>query len=355
MATTERDYYAVLGVSRTATQDEIKKAYRRLARQYHPDLNTGPRKAEMEKKFKELNAAHEVLSDPETRKKYDQYGPRWQEAEAYEKARQQAGASAGTGSRMGGGFSGGFSTEEAQDFGDVFESLFGRRARGGSGGFQGFSQGAAVPGEDLETTVRLSLREVLTGVTRRIQLSEPVNCPTCDGTGRQRGRFCPTCAGTGTVPETRTIDVKIPAGVQDGTRVRVPGKGGPGQNGGKRGDVYLHVQVDSDRVFRRQGSDVHVTLPVWPWEAALGAEILAPTLTDQVRVKVPPGSRADGLLRLKGKGLPTASGGRGDLFFHLQIVMPATLSDEDRKLYAQLARTPHPDPRADLLRQAGRA
>ncbi len=347
MATTERDYYAVLGVSRTATQDEIKKAFRRLARQYHPDLNTGPRKAEMEKKFKELNAAHEVLADPETRKKYDQYGHRWQDAEAYEKARRQAGA--------GGGMGGGFATEEAQDFTDVFESLFGRRGRPGGGtGFQGFSQGFAVPGEDLETTVRLTLREVLTGVTRRIQLSEPVTCRTCGGTGRQKGRFCPTCAGTGSTSETRTIDVKIPAGVQDGTRVRVPGKGGSGQNGGKRGDVYLHVQVESDAVFRRQGSDVLVTLPVWPWEAALGAEVLAPTLTDPVRVKVPPGSRADGKLRLKGKGLPTASGAPGDLFFTLQIVMPASLSDEDRKLYGQLAQAPHPDPRAELLRQASR-
>ncbi|MGH7231727.1 MAG: DnaJ C-terminal domain-containing protein [Nitrospiraceae bacterium] len=347
MATTERDYYEILGVARTASQDDIKKAFRRLARQYHPDLNAGPRRAEAEKKFKELNTAHEVLSDPETRKKYDQYGHRWQDADAYEKARQQAGAGTGGGP--------GYTAEEAQDFSNVFESLFGRRTRGGGGGgFQGYAQGFAVSGEDLETTVRLTLREVLSGVTRRIQLSEPVTCKTCGGSGRQRGRFCATCAGTGTQVETRTIDVKIPAGVQDGTRVRVPGKGGPGQNGGKRGDVYLHVQVESDQIFRREGSDIHVSLPVWPWEAALGAEVLAPTLTDPVRVKVPPNSRADGKLRLKGKGMPTAAGGRGDLFFTLQIIMPATLSEDDLKLYHQLARTPHPDPRAELLRQASR-
>jgi DnaJ-class molecular chaperone len=153
----------------------------------------------------------------------------------------------------------------------------------------------------------------------------------------------------------RTIDVKIPAGVQDGTRVRVAGKGAPGHNGGKPGDLYLLVQIEPHAVFQRQGSDILVQLPVWPWEAVLGADVLVPTLTDPVRVKVPLGSRAGAKLRLKGKGLPTATGGRGDLFFTLQIVMPPSLSDEDRKLYEELARAPHPDPRVELLRTAGQA
>lgn len=346
MATTERDYYEILGVARTATQDDIKKAYRKLARQYHPDLHGGARKAEMEKKFKELNGAHEVLGDPETRKKYDRYGHRWQDAEAYEKARQQAGAGAGPGMSGRPG-----STEGGQDFGDIFESLFGRRSqpRGGAG-FRGF----AVQGEDLETDVHLTLREVLTGVSRRLELSEPIPCATCSGTGRQKGRPCQTCGGAGSRMETKTIEVRIPAGVQDGTRVRVAGKGQQGMNGGKPGDLYLRVIVESDRIFRRQGSDVHVILPVWPWEAALGAEVLAPTLTDPVRVKVPAGSKAEGKLRLKGKGLPAASGGHGDLFFTLQIVMPGSISEEDLKLYEQLGRSPHQDPRTDLLRQTGR-
>lgn len=352
MATTERDYYAVLGLSRTATSDEIKKAYRRLARQYHPDLHSGAKKAEMEKKFKELNQANEVLGDPDKRKKYDRYGHRWQEADAYEKAREQAGAGHAGGS--------GFhwrqesSQDEGQDFGDFFENIFRRGTdtrRGGGAPFEGF----AIQGEDLETTVRLTLREVLTGVSRRVQLSEPIPCPTCGGTGRQRGRLCPTCGGTGSRAELRTIDVKIPAGVQDGTRVRVAGKGAPGHNGGKPGDLYLLVQIEPHAVFQRQGSDILVQLPVWPWEAVLGADVLVPTLTDPVRVKVPPGSRAGAKLRLKGKGLPTATGGRGDLFFTLQIVMPPSLSDEDRKLYEELARAPHPDPRVELLRTASRA
>ena len=352
MATTERDYYAVLGLSRTATPEEIKKAYRRLARQYHPDLHGGSKKADMEKKFKELNEANEVLGDPDKRKKYDRYGHRWQEAEAYEKAREQAGA--GQGGASGFQWRQESAPGEGQDFGDFFENIFRRGSdtrRGGGAPFEGF----AIQGEDLETTVRLTLREVLTGVSRRVQLSEPIPCPTCGGTGRQRGRLCPTCGGTGSRAELRTIDVKIPAGVQDGTRVRVAGKGAPGHNGGKPGDLYLLVQIEPHAVFQRQGSDILVQLPVWPWEAVLGADVLVPTLTDPVRVKVPLGSRAGAKLRLKGKGLPTATGGRGDLFFTLQIVMPPSLSDEDRKLYEELARAPHPDPRVELLRTAGRA
>jgi DnaJ-class molecular chaperone len=160
--------------------------------------------------------------------------------------------------------------------------------------------------------------------------------------------------GSGSVLESKTIEVKIPAGVQDGTRVRVAGKGQPGMNGGKRGDLYLHVTIAPDRVFQRHGSDLHVVLPVWPWEAALGAEVMAPTLGEPVRVKIPPGSQADGKLRLKGKGLPTASGTHGDLFLLLQITMPSSLSDAERKLYEDLRRLRHHDPRADLLATARR-
>src|SRR5215204_2399495 len=282
MATPARDYYQVLGIPRTASADEIKKSYRRLARQYHPDLHSGSKKAEMEKKFKELNGAHEVLSDPDKRKKYDQYGAEWEQAEAYEKARQQSGAR---------GFSGGDAgTFGGENFSDVFENLSGGRGRGGS------TRGFAVQGEDLETEAELTIREVMTGVTKRLTLREPVTCPTCQGSRQVKGRPCPTCLGSGSVLESKTIEVRIPAGVQDGTRVRVAGKGQPGMNGGKRGDLYLHVTILPDPIFRQQGSDLHVTLPVWPWEAALGADVMAPTLGEPVRVKIPPGSKADGKL-----------------------------------------------------------
>jgi len=351
MATPPRDFYQVLGLPRTASPDDIKKAYRRLARQYHPDLHAGAKKAEMEKKFKELNEAQEVLTDPEKRKKYDQYGADWEQAQAFEKSRQQAGGQ-GFGGPWGsdGGYSrpgsGGAGSEQFSDF---FESLFGNRSRGGAG-----RSGAGMPGEDIETDVQLGLREVLTGVTRRVNLREPRTCSTCQGSGTVRSRSCITCQGAGMTTESKTIEVRIPAGVQDGTRVRVAGKGQPGTHGGKRGDLYLHVVIPSDPVFRRQGSDLHVSLPVYPWEAMLGAEVTAPTLAEPVKVKVPPGSKADGKLRLKGKGLPSATGGPGDLFLTLQIVIPSGLSEDERVLYEQLSKQRHPDPRMDLLSHAQR-
>ncbi|TKS61615.1 MAG: hypothetical protein EWM72_00363 [Nitrospira sp.] len=341
MATTPRDYYQVLGISRIASADDIKKAYRRLARQVHPDLHSGAKKTEMEKKFKELNEAHEVLSDPDKRKKYDQYGAEWEQAEAFEKARQQAGARSYAGGEASGAFGG-------EAFSDIFENLFGGRGRSGA------PRGFASQGEDLETEAELTLREVLTGVTKRVSLREPVTCVTCQGRRTIRGRQCQACLGSGSVLESKTIEVKIPAGVQDGTRVRVSGKGQPGMNGGKRGDLYLHVTITPDRVFQRHGSDLHVILPVWPWEAVLGAEVMAPTLGESVRVKIPPGSQAGGRLRLKGKGLPTASGSHGDLFLILQIAMPSSLSEDERKLYEDLKRLRHQDPRADLLAMARR-
>lgn len=339
MATSERDYYQVLGISRTASADDIKKAYRRLARQFHPDMHSGAKKTEMEKKFKEMNQAHEVLSDPDKRKKYDQYGGQWEQAEAYERARQAAGA-------QNRGQAQSFSGE---GFSDIFENLFGGRGR--ATGQHGFS----ATGEDLETEVELSLREVLSGITKRVNLMEPIPCSTCRGSGAVRNRPCQACLGSGHRMESNSIEVKIPAGVQNGTRVRVAGKGQLGANGGRRGDLYLHVTIIPDKVFRQQGSDLHVLLPVWPWEAALGAEVMAPTLTEPVRVKIPAGSRAEGKLRLKGKGLPTAAGGHGDLFLTLQIVMPSSLTESERKLYEQLSLSRTADPRAELLEAAQRS
>ncbi len=349
MSTTPRDYYQVLGLPRTASPDDIKKAYRRLARQYHPDLHAGAKKAEMEKKFKELNEAQEVLTDPEKRKKYDQYGADWEQAQAFEKARQQTGGQGFGGPwGSGGGYSrpgsGGAGSEQFSDF---FENIFGNR--GGAG-----PSGAGMPGEDLETDVQLGLREVLTGVTRRVNLREPRTCSTCQGSGTVRSRSCITCQGAGMTTESKIIEVRIPAGVQDGTRVRVAGKGQPGRHGGKRGDLYLHVVIPSDPIFRRQGSDLHVSLPVYPWEAMLGAEVTAPTLAEPVKVKVPPGSKADGKLRLKGKGLPSTTGGHGDLFLTLQIVIPASVSEDERMLYERLSTQRHPDPRMELLHSAQR-
>lgn len=340
MATAQRGYYDILGIARNASADDVKKAFRRRAREIHPDLHTGAKKTEMEKKFKELNEAHEVLSDPDKRKKYDQYGQNWEQAEAYEKARQQAGPQGGHGG-PGGGFSG--------DFGDIFDTFFGGRGRGGG------SPGFSVDGEDLETDVHLTIRDVLSGVSRRVDLTERIPCKACGGSAIVRGRPCIVCGGSGTQTEKRTIEVRIPAGVQHDTRIRIAGKGQPGINGGKPGDLYLRVHIQANGIFKQKGFDVQVTLPVWPWEAALGAEVMAPTLTEPVKVKIPPGSKADGKLRLKGKGLPTATGDQGDLFLKLKIVMPTAISDEERALYEQLGRVRHSDPRAEIIAASRRS
>lgn len=197
MASSTRDYYDILGLQRTATADQIKKSYRRLARQYHPDLHAGSRKTHMEQKFKELNEAHEVLGSPDTRKKYDRYGHRWQEAEAFERARHQGQPGWTSGQES--------TTVEGFDFSDVLGQLFGSHSQSGAGAA---FRGSARPAPDLETSVRLSLRDVLTGATRRVEVSDPVPCSTCKGTGHLRGRRCATCTGTGTRTEARTIDVK---------------------------------------------------------------------------------------------------------------------------------------------------
>ncbi|RMH35517.1 MAG: J domain-containing protein [Nitrospirae bacterium] len=315
MAEHKRDYYEVLGVSKSATPEEIKKAYRRLARQYHPDLHPGAKKAEMEKKFKELTEAYEVLGDEEKRKKYDKYGFRWQEAEAYEQAREAAGAGRPAGEWNV------FTEGDIGDFSDLFESLFGRRREGPS--FSGF----AMPGADLEATVQVTLQEVCTGTTRRLEI--------VDATGRPQ-----------------PLEVRIPKGVQDGERLRVKGKGAPGVRGGPPGDLYLHVHIVPHPVFQRKGSDIWLTLPIWPWEAVLGAEVQVPTLTGPVKLKIPPGSQSKQQLRLKGKGLPTRTGSVGDQFAVLDIVVPSSISTEEKSVYEQLRKFPHADPRAELLRRA---
>jgi len=311
MANPSKDFYRILGVPKTVDQKELKKTYRRLARKYHPDLHPGEKKAGMEKKFQELNEAYEVLGDEGTRKKYDQYGPNWKEAEAYEQARQQAGHGHP-------GF-----TQGGEDFSEIFGNMFGRGAQRGGASFKGF----AMPGADLETDLPVSLREAFTGTRRTLTLP--------DATG-----------------QSRQIEVRIPAGVRDGERLRVKGKGAPGRGGGPPGDLFFHVHIAPHPVFQRKNADILITLPLWPWEAMLGIDVQVPTLSGSVRLKIPPGSQPQQRLRLKGKGLPKRTGGHGDQFVILEIVTPQTPSSEERQLYEQLAKFDHPDPRSSLLREA---
>jgi len=313
MASAQRDFYEILGVKKTVDPKELKKAYRRLARQYHPALHPGEKKVEMEKKFKELNEAYEVLGDEENRKKYDQYGMNWKEAEAYERARQQAG----------GAYPGGGPRQGGADFSDIFEDLFGGGAQREGASFRGF----AMAGADLEATLPISLREAFTGTRRTLNL--------------------PDAGGT-----PRPIEVRIPAGVRDAERLRVKGKGAPGRGGGPPGDLFFHVQIAPHPVFHRKDADIVVTLPLWPWEAVLGTEVEVPTLSGTVRLKIPAGSQPRQRMRLKGKGLPKRTGGHGDQFVVLDIVTPKSPSADEQHLYEQLAKFDHPDPRSSLLREA---
>ena len=321
MTTQQRDYYEVLGLPKSASAEELKKAYRRLARKYHPDLHSGSQKEKMEEKFKELNEAYEILRNETTRKKYDQYGFQWKDAEAYQRAQQEAGAQGASG-----GWETFYSKGEGTDFNDLFSDLFGKRGRAGGASFRGF----AMPGADLEATVQVSLREIFSGAVRRLELMDTNGKPY-------------------------TIEVRIPKGVKDGERVRVKGKGAPGQGGAPPGNLYLRIHVLPHPVFQRQDHHLNVHLPLWPWEAALGTEVEVPTLLGQVRLKIPPKSQAKQKLRLKGKGLPSRSGGHGDLFVTLEIILPDSMTTQERRLYEQLQALDHPNPRTQLLKEATHA
>ncbi|SDL56819.1 molecular chaperone DnaJ [Nonomuraea jiangxiensis] len=380
----EKDYYAVLGVPKTATADEIKKAYRKLARQYHPDTNQGdPSK---ETKFKEVSEAYDVLSDIKRRKEYDE-------------ARTLFGSGVG-GQRPGGG---GFPF----DFGD----LFGGTAQGGSGGgatgglgdlFGGlFNRGTTRTttttrprrGQDIESEVTLTFTEAVEGTTVSLRLTSsaactgcsgtgakagttPRVCPTCEGTGaasRNLGNFafsepcrdckgrglivdepCPVCEGSGRAKSTRTIQARIPAGVADGQRVRLKGKGAPGENGGPAGDLYILTHVKPHAVFGRSGDNLTVTVPVTFTEAALGAEIKVPILKGlPVTLRIPTGTPNGRTFRVRGRGVTRKDGTKGDLLASVEVVVPKTLDDKSRELLTEFnTATAGDDPRAELIQRA---
>jgi DnaJ-class molecular chaperone len=324
MAVKFKDYYETLGVSKTATEDEIRKAFRKLARKYHPDVNPGDKAAE--ERFKELNEAYEVLSDPEKRKKYDQFGQNWKAGQDFTPPPGWQGAGAGYGdySDFFGGGQGGFS--------DFFESLFGGR-RGARAG-AGFS----MRGQDVEAEITLSLEEAHRGGTRKITLQVTEVCPECKGTGTRDGKPCPTCRGAGVVRRPKSLDVTIRPGVRDGSVIRLVGQGEPGSNGSKAGDLFLRVRIQPDPLFTVVGEDdIQMELPVAPWEAALGATVSVPTLDGQLEMKLPPGTQGGQRLRLRGQGLNKRGGGRGDEYVKIKIVIPPKLTDQEKELFEKLA------------------
>ena len=357
----KRDYYEVLGVSKTATQDELKKAYRKLARKYHPDLNKdNPEAAE---KFKECNEAYSVLSDEQKRAQYDQFGP-----EAFENGGMGGGPGAG-------GF-GGFGGFGGSGMEDIFDMFFGGQGRGGRSNNAGPQRGA-----DLRFDMEMTGEEAAFGVEKEISLKRAERCEHCHGEGAEPGskvetcpechgsgyvRFtqntmfgqmvnerpcsrchgegkiisnpCKECGGSGTVKKTKKLKVKIPAGVDNGSRLRVGGEGEAGLKGGPSGDLYVYLYVKPHKFFERDGTTVLCEVPINIVQATLGAEIKVPTLDGQVTMKVPEGTQPGKVMRLKGKGIPSLrGGGRGDQLVRMKVVVPTKLTDKQKDALQKFA------------------
>ena len=398
MATTQqKDYYGILGVKKNASQEEIRKAFRKLARKYHPDVNPGDKKAE--EKFKEMSEANDVLSDPKKRKIYDQLGFYSDNidpaaAEAYARGAGfgaggfGAGPAAGTrgqgvpfdfegfdfseapgGGRQGGGFS------------DFFSSIFNR-----AGSSATAVETEPEQGTDLEYQVDIPFWDAIRGTVMRINIARQeacancggkgvtgtpktcarcggsghisqtsgrmkfnVPCSDCGGTGKSQ-EHCPACMGTGVVARTEPLEIRIKAGTRDGQRIRLAGKGNAGSNGGPPGDLYIIIRAGQNPVFRRDGDDIYVTVPVTAMEAALGAKIEVPTIDGRSQLRVPPGTQSGQKLRLREKGVPSATreGDRGDEIVEIKIVVPEARDLKVRELWQELQKLNPVDPREEL-------
>ncbi|HIV70588.1 MAG TPA: molecular chaperone DnaJ [Candidatus Aquabacterium excrementipullorum] len=353
----KRDYYEVLGLAKSASEDEIKKAYRKLAMKYHPDRNQGDKAKEAEEQFKEAKEAYEMLSDPKKKAAYDQYGH----------AGVDPNMGAGRGGPGGEGF-GGF----AEAFGDIFGDIFGQQGGGrrGGGGPQVYR------GNDLSYAMEITLEEAAHGKDTQIRIpaweecvtchgsgakpgTQPKTCPTCSGSGTvhmRQGFFsvqqtcphcqgtgkiipepCVTCSGQGRVKKTKTLEVKIPAGINEGMRIRSAGNGEPGTNGGPAGDLYIEIRIKPHDIFERDGDDLHCNVPVPLTSAALGGSIEVPTLGGKAEIEIPEGTQHGKTFRLRGKGIKgIRSSYPGDLYCHIAVETPVKLTEHQRKLLKEL-------------------
>ncbi len=360
----DKDYYRILGVSDTASAKEIKSAYRKLSREYHPDANPGD--ASAEERFKEISAAYDVVGDADKRKEYDE-------------VRRLGPAAAGF---PGGSGPGGFSFTDGGDLGDLLGGLFGRGSR------RGGQRGGPHRGQDLEAELHLTFEDAASGVTTAVHLTSDATCSTCSGSGAKPGTAprtcatchgqgvvsdnqglfsfsqpcqvcggrgvtiddpCPTCRGSGVERRPREVKLRVPAGVDDGQRIRLKGRGGPGRNGGPPGDLYVIVRVSPHAVFARKGKDLTLTVPITFPEATLGADVSVPTLSSgPVTLRVPPGTRSGRTFRVKGKGVAGAKGS-GDLLVTVEVAVPSKLSSAERKAIEALqAASNGESPRAHL-------
>jgi curved DNA-binding protein len=351
MAVQFKDYYQVLGVPRTASEADIKKAFRKLAREYHPDVAKTKKGAE--EKFKEINEAYEVLSDPAKRKKYDELGPNWKQGAEFRRPPGWQGTpfSGGHAGKSGQGGDFEFEFGGTTGFSDFFEQLFGSRRRGGGGapfgGRGGFADEDEVAerGRDVEGDIMVTLEEAMRGAVRAVTLRRSTPCTNCGGTGEKNGRVCPVCSGSGEVAKTETYQVKIPAGVTAGQLLRVPGRGEAGARGGSAGDLYLRVHLAKHPDFDVDGHDLIHEAPLAPWEAVLGTNLAVPTIDGGVNIKIPPGTQNGQKFRVRGRGLPQRNSPNGDLIVVAQIEVPDHITDEERKLWSQLASVSKFNPR----------
>jgi molecular chaperone DnaJ len=407
--TKDKDYYGVLGVKKSASAEDIRKAFRKLARKYHPDVNPGDKAAE--EKFKTLSEANDVLSDPKKRKIYDQLGfysdnidPAT--AEAYARGGGQPGAGPGD---FGGGFPGGRPGGQGNvdfggfDFSDLFEGARGGGRKGSSSGgfrdifsglFTGGGRGEAVdegpePGSDLEYQVNVPFWTAIRGGVMKLNIARRdvcgnchgngyieapgqcpqchgkgtieqtggrmkfnVTCPRCHGTGKNIST-CPVCHGEGSVERTAPLEIRIKAGTRDGQRIRIAGKGNAGLRGGVVGDLYVIIRIDEHPLFRREGDDIYITVPVTVPEAALGAKIEVPTIDGRSMLKIPPGTQSGQKLRLREKGVPSATqdGVRGDEIVEVKITVPMPRDEKTKELLRELAKLNPEDPREELWKQ----
>lgn len=327
-----KDYYVVLGVPKNAAEKDIKSAYRRLAKKWHPDANAGNAK-EAEEKFKEIQEAYEVLGDSEKRRKYDVLGSDWQQASRQaEQQRQYRTHQDQTFYDFGGG--GGGAQSGPSGFSDFFDMFFSGVGRRQTPQGNPFSQ----RGQDLETTIELTLRDAYDGGKKSVSLQLEDACPRCRGTGTLDGRLCPNCHGTGTVLATKKFEVSVPKGIGNGQRIRLAGQGGAGVNGGAGGDLFLIVKLRDDPTYERKGDDLYVDLPVGLYDLVLGGDVKVPTMAGQVSMTIPQGTQNNRLLRLSGKGMPKVKGGgAGDEYVRLIGQLPQNLSDKEKKLFTELA------------------
>ena len=343
MAVEFKDYYKILGVERTAGEAEIRKAFRKLARQYHPDVAKDKKSAE--EKFKEINEAYEVLGDADKRRKYDELGANWKQGAEFhpppgwERRARRPGGGAETFDDFQFHFGG-------TGFSDFFEQFFGSTGgrRNHFGSAEDFQEHPR-RGQDVEADILVTLEEALNGSIRPISLRRYVTCERCAGSGEVKSRVCPQCHGSGQTDKVENYQVKIPAGVREGQQLRLAGRGEGGAGRGPAGDLFLRVRFAKHPDYRVEGDDLYHDIELAPWEAVLGAKVSVPTLGGRVSIKIPAGAQGGQKLRVRGHGLPRRGGGRGDLYVVLYVQVPQRVSESERALWERLARESRFSPR----------